>query len=32
MLGIETVGDLNAAIATGKANELNLVQEALQEK
>lgn len=32
MLGIETVGDLNAAIASGKANELILVQEALQEK
>lgn len=32
MLGIETVGDLNYAIASGKANELILVQEALQEK
>ena len=32
MLGIETVGDLNSAIASGKANELILVQEALQEK
>lgn len=32
MLGIETVGDLNNAIASGRGNELILVQEALQEK
>lgn len=32
MLGIETVGELNEAIAAGRGNELILVQEALQEK
>ena len=32
VLGIETVADLNEAIASGNANELILVQEALQEK
>lgn len=32
MLQVETVGDLNEVIASGKINELILVQEALQEK
>ncbi|XME01277.1 nucleoside kinase [Lachnospiraceae bacterium C1.1] len=31
MLGVETVGDLNAVISDGKFNDLVLVQEALQE-
>ena len=31
-LGIENVGDLNDAVASGEINELILVQEALQEK
>ncbi|MDO5410947.1 MAG: nucleoside kinase [Lachnospiraceae bacterium] len=32
MLGVNTVGDLNAIVASGKITELILVQEALQEK
>jgi uridine kinase len=32
MLGVNTVGDLNDVIASGKIHELILVQEALQEK
>ncbi|MGI6019243.1 MAG: nucleoside kinase [Marvinbryantia sp.] len=32
MLGIDTVGDLNEQIVTGKVHELILIQEALQEK
>lgn len=32
MLGIDTVGDLNEQIVTGKVHDLILIQEALQEK
>lgn len=32
LLGVETVGDLNEAVSSGKIGELILVQEALQEK